>query len=546
IIFLFALPILAHAQTVPGPADPARITPAPEIQPKFRKSSPFETKAAPDLEIPAGLSDTYFHLESVKINGLSAYSENDLDDIWTPYIGKKISLEKLWVIAGQITERYRAQGYFLSRAYVPAQEISDGNVIIEVVEGYVSEVQFSDTPPQHKIIHQLTNRITRSRPLSAQALESFMLQMNDLPGQQFRAVVEPLETDVAGEVRLRVLPIESSPDAFVSFDNNGSRFLGPYQTTATYRDSLIPMQETSITALTSLPADEINYIALRHEIPLFPDWKAFMSSSYVRSSPGASLEPFDIESQSTTLGLGMEWQPIRQWQENLRFQFSVTGRNTNGDILDNDPQTRDRIRTFRATVDYDTADRLDGYNYLNVSLNQGLSILGASEEGAANLSRAQADPDFTYAAMDYTRQQALPYNMLAIGRVAGQLASGPLYSAEEFGVGGQSFGRAYDPSEILGDHGLAAAIELRYQGFNPWQGLCYAPFAFYDIGRVWNEDTGEASDSLSSAGLGVRLQHEVGLSGQIGLAWPLTREVDQPIYGGGDSPRILLQFGYAF
>ena len=50
--------------------------------------------------------------------------------------------------------------------------------------------------------------------------------------------------------------------------------------------------------------------------------------------------------------------------------------------------------------------------------------------------------------------------------VAGQHADGGLVSAEEFGAGGARYGRAYDYSEISGDDGAAAAIELRHTWAN--------------------------------------------------------------------------------
>ena len=148
--------------------------------------------------------------------------------------------------------------------------------------------------------------------------------------------------------------------------------------------------------------------------------------------------------------------------------------------------------------------------------------------------------------LSYTRQQSIYGNFMAIGQLSGQYASGPLFSAEEFGYGGQAFGRAYDPSEITGDHGIAASLELRYLGFDPWEGITFAPYTFYDIGKVWNEDVGGVDESGSSAGLGMRLSHSSGLSDNLGPAWPLCREISAPIYGNGKNPRVLFQLSYTF
>jgi hemolysin activation/secretion protein len=44
----------------------------------------------------------------------------------------------------------------------------------------------------------------------------------------------------------------------------------------------------------------------------------------------------------------------------------------------------------------------------------------------------------------------------------GQYAFTPLLVPEQCGFGGRTFGRAFDPSELLGDHCLMGTAELRY------------------------------------------------------------------------------------
>ena len=101
----------------------------------------------------------------------------------------------------------------------------------------------------------------------------------------------------------------------MSFDNFGSRFLGPYQATVTYQDSFLPLQETTLSALATTPSDELKYAAFRHKAAIYPDWTVELSGNYVIAAPGASLQPNDITSESVNLGIGISWQPIRQRQE---------------------------------------------------------------------------------------------------------------------------------------------------------------------------------------------------------------------------------------
>ena len=250
----------------------------------------------------------------------------------------------------------------------------------------------------------------------------------------------------------------------MKFDNSGSRYAGPYQGTFAYQDSFLPFAANRAHS-TDFYAHWWTQISV---FPPFctdlPDWNIALSGSYATTEPGSSLESNDITSDSYELGLNISWQPIRQRQENLIASLELTGKNTNSDIQKNTPLTRDRIRVVRGRLSYDTDDRWNGYNFITLGVNQGLEILGSSSEDDSNLSRAEAEPDFTTAQFSYTRQQRIYNNFLAIGRLSGQVASSPLFSSEEFGYGGQAFGRAYDPSDITGDHGVAAGFRVAL----PW------------------------------------------------------------------------------
>jgi len=110
------------------------------------------------------------------------------------------------------------------------------------------------------------------------------------------------------------------------------------------------------------------------------------------------------------------------------------------------------------------------------------------------------------------------------------LSNNPLLSSEEMGFGGRAYGRGYDSSEIVGDDGFGASIELRW---NPDYKVSYIQdyevFGFYDFGKIWNQETDIDSletQSLASAGIGVRTDFTDAIKGEFIYAQPLTRNVD--------------------
>jgi hemolysin activation/secretion protein len=552
-VALTPLPGAAQAQRLPGAADAGRIK--PEALPQLG------TGANSGIDIPQGMEAVQapdaargivFILKTVRIEGNTALSGDALKDIYAPYVGRNVTLDIAWMIAGRITERYRNDGYFLSRAYVPGQHVRDGTLTIKVAEGYIGRVGFGEmkAPPDNYAVRSIIDGILANRPARATDLESALLRLNDLPGLSFRAVLSPADAKDGlpeGAVLLTLLPSSEQGHGTIGFDNNGSRFLGPNEVSGAYSASLLPLQRTTLSVLSSTPDRELKYAYLDHAIAITPSLTVNLDGSFTQADPGYMLQLLDITSRSTWLSGGLTWQWIRQRQDNLAFKLSFDGRNTNSDILDT-PLTRDRIRALRAGVSYNGTDRWSGTNTGDFTISRGLSVLGSSRKGDIDLSRGSAVPDFTTALLSVSRLQPIIGHWSLYTAATAQLASATLYSAEEFGYGGQSFGRAFDPSDLTGDDGADLAFELRYDRLDLGSRATVTPFTFYDIGTVWNkQDSAASRTSGSSAGAGLRFALLDAVTGSLGFAFPLIQAIQDPIYGQGrDGPRIMLQTSWHF
>lgn len=543
---MLLMPVAALATALPGPADVSRIRPLESVERPLKEpvSRPAEG-IVPEQDAPEGASQISFMLNTVTLEGVTAFPKEELAAIYADLLCQRISLDKLWGFANQITAYYRDHGYFLTRAYVPAQEIGEGNVRIHVVEGYIGKVVVDDPVAGHRIFRELTDELYAKKPVTTAEVESYLLRLNDLPGKAWRAIVQPYEGAPEGAVAIALVPQDKPGSGLIQFDNSSSRYLGPYQALAHYSDSFLPLQQTALTLSASTPMDELKYTSISHTIPLTAQISAHLTGSYIYARPGYTLADFQIRSRYYEFSAGVEYRPIRQWLENLSFTADIVTKDTRSKTSGVE-LTHDSLRQLRIGASYDLTDNWQGYNALQISLSQGLGLFGASEEGSLSASRAEGDPEFTRLEFSLTRQQALGNDWSLIGRMDGQWASGPLLSSEEFGYGGQQFGRAYDPSEITGDHGVATSLQLSYTALPDYRQTRLLPFVFYDIGKVWNDDMGSNDISASSAGLGLYVEHASGISGTLTLAKPLTKVADAPQYGNGSNPRVVLSLGYRF
>ena len=149
---------------------------------------------------------------------------------------------------------------------------------------------------------------------------------------------------------------------------------------------------------------------------------------------------------------------------------------------------------------------------------------------------------------EVSRLQPLVEDVNILVGAIGQTSFGDsLLSSEQFGLGGLVYGRSYDPSEITGDHGLAGKAEVQWNAIDRVSFLSNIQFyGFYEGGAVWLERPlpGENKrESLTSAGLGVRLATWDSVAASIELSKPLTRTVAAE---GDKDPRVFFSVGTSF
>lgn len=533
----------AHAQISQqtGVADPSRAgeefrqpVMTPSVEPDVRVN-----QAAP-VQAPAGAEKVTFTLNGITFSGATAYSDAQLQSVFASSLGQTISLADLYAIANKLTLKYRNDGYILTQVVVPPQEIDGGVARLQVVEGYVDAITVSRADPSSPInmqdVRAYASRInTDGGPLNARALERELLLINDLPGVSARSVLSPSATKV-GAADLTIILDYDPVDGLVSVDNYGSRYLGPLQVgSAVTLNSLLGQNEAISAQVVVAPEDwyELAYGAVGYEQPIGPyGTKVHFNANATDTDPGFDLAQFDVEGRSYLLNVGVTHPFIRSRTTNLTGRLNFDWRRVKSE--NNVERTRrDRLSVVRLGGRYEFIDTLIGpaANTFDLELSKGLDILGASDEGDANMSRAAGDPQATKLEAEIQRLQRITKNVNLLLSARGQLASNALLSSEEFAVGGIGSGRGYDPSEVVGDNGVAARAELQWKDpvrFEQNFVESYQVYGFYDVGRVWNEDPTTPSqkrDSLASAGAGLRFDLPYDIDAGVAVAFPLTREV---------------------
>jgi hemolysin activation/secretion protein len=369
--------------------------------------------------------------------------------------------------------------------------------------------------------------------------------LNDLAGVTVQAVLKPPpggagRQAVPGATDLVLVFADVPAPASVRVDNYGSRYSGPYemQLQAGINHLLMPYQQTMLSGVISLPeSHELQEIQLSHRIPLDAQGTtATIEAGHVRTEPGYRLASSEIVSDAFNYGVAVSHPLIRSRAQNLYVGGEFLVKDISTDALSSELY-RDRLRIVSLESNGDLADPYGGANLGQVKLSQGLDILGVTKTGSLDLSRVAGHSDFTRLSGTLERLQTINATLRLYTAATGQYAWSPLLVSEQFGFGGQQFGRAYDASELTGDDGVAGMAELRCTPPITLPNASSELFAFYDIGRLWNYGAIADAESAASTGIGLRFAFGDHVTANLTLAQPLTRPVATPEYGTGRTPR---------
>jgi hemolysin activation/secretion protein len=366
-------------------------------------------------------------------------------------------------------------------------------------------------------------------------LERSLLLINDLPGVDARSVLSPSRTQ-PGAADLLIMTERNPFDAMIGADNFGTRYLGPLQVTAAGSlNSVLGLNERITAQMVMTPdhelVNEMAYFGFNYEQPLWDQGTTFeVFNSYTFTDPGYTLAQFDVSGRSAVFGARVSHPFIRSRNVNMTGRVSFDMRNTTSSN-NIEPRREDKIRAIRAGGRFEFTDTLMSvaYNLMDVEVSRGLKLFGATDANDPNVSRPAAGPEFTKIEIELQRLQRLTDSVNLLLGASGQMADGELYSSEEFGIGGQAYGRGFDPSEIVGDDGISGKIELQWnEPYHVELLQTYQLYSFFDAGHIWNGDAAvpsQETETATSAGFGIRGNFNPMTSAGIMVAVPLNRDV---------------------
>ncbi|HIE0913018.1 TPA: ShlB/FhaC/HecB family hemolysin secretion/activation protein [Serratia marcescens] len=509
------LNIPAPVEVKPSPPEDAPITPAAENSPTLLVSSFF-------------------------LNGNKSISSAKLLPLIAEFQGRKLTVAQLKTAVQRITIYYRNKGYFLASAYLPRQEIVDGKIRIDIVEGRYGNITLNNKAPvRDEILRWQLSHVRSGMAITDSQLERNLLLLNDIPGILINSTLLPGSQPGTTDWQIKATP-GKRVDGILQADNFGDAYTGEYRGMATLGLNS-PLRLGDRLELRLLSSDKHQrYYRMAYQLPVSP-WstRVGIAHSYMNYRLGKDFSELQAHGNAA-ISSAFVTQPLlrsRLLNVNAQLQFDHKTLRDDIDLFEN--RSRKRIGLWTMGVDVNAQDRLFGGGQSVASLSYSLGNLHIEDPSARRWDgrTAKTEGQFSKLALSAVRLQNLSGDFQLYTQLNAQWAPDNLDSSEKFSTGGPYAVRAYAPGSGNGDLGWQASMELRYALRPGWQ-----LSTFIDQGQArlnkhpWTPEKNNVH--LSAAGSTLVWggeNHQVALT----AAWPLA--ASGPGSAQDKSPRVWLQ-----
>lgn len=532
--FVFVLGAAAATAQV-TPPDAGSLLTTPTAPPAAAPRSPtFDVQQVvrPALVAPGGVK---VKARSFKISGNTAFPEATLAALLTPYIGKDLDLAGLDEAAGVISQYYRQQGYFVARAYLPAQEVASGNLEIAVIEGRLGGIKFNRGTTTRLTDDRAESLLANAAPIGApireQNIERGLMLLNDLPGIEVKSTLIPGATPGTSD-----LVVETTEGGLlggsIDGDNFGNKYTGTVRVGATVNlnDPLGIGDQLVVRGMTT--GVGLKYGRVAYSAPVGDmGTKLGAALSRLDYRLGKDFAALNAAGQSTVGSLFAVQPLVRSRNNNLYATATYDNKRLTDDNL-GITVTNKKIGVFGLGLSGDLRDGLGGGGLTagSLSLARGsIDLAGNTNYAANDVLNARTAGSYSKVNYNASRLQRIDDSWSVYANFTGQSANKNLDSSEKFVLGGMGV-RAYPQGEASGDSGSLFNLEARYNipGFEFGN---LQVVGFYDYGSIklhratwagWQPvglPNFPNSYSLSGAGFGLNIYKENDYSLRSSIAW---------------------------
>jgi hemolysin activation/secretion protein len=520
------------AQVAPPIFDPTLRSgepPAPmkkEFKPPVPEPSPTLplVPAPPEGGAQQQLGQIQVFVKSIVLTGNTVFSNEEIAAVAKPYENRTLTTEDLERLRLALTLLYVNNGYITSGAVIPDQDVEDGVIQIQIIEGALSRIDFEGTKwfrPGY-----LSDRVALGArpPLKLEPIqERLQLLQRDLRIERINAELRP--GDERGESILNVKVREYSPwKMWLDFNNYQTPIVGAERGLMTLAHQNVTGHGDPLSVTYGGSRGVHPIIDVAYTLPLNP-YDTTFTASYRRNEFLVVADQFralDLNSESEIFGFTLRHPIYRSLTDELAV--AVTGEHLYNKItsafdlpgqpfifIPGSTETGvNKVSAIRFIQEYQHRTP-SAVIALRSRVSVGVDVLGATIN-SRDATTAGGEPlpsgQFVSWLAQVQAVKRLEYfgGWQILGRLDLQLSNNRLFPLEQIPVGGRFSVRGYRENTLVRDNAFLASFESRIPLLKFASGEDMVQFAqFVDVGRAWvSRDSTPAPETLASVGLGVR------------------------------------------
>lgn len=500
---------------------------------------------APSIEPPSSVQ--YFSVKTIQVQGNTLLSDSELAALVAHLVGNDRTLGDLMQGAAAVQQAYRKAGYGGAVAFVPAQELDSGDVVIQVVEGKFAKVEISGNQRYDEAnIRRSLPHLQEGKTPFVRAIDRDVQLANENPAKEVRVTL--LAGARPGDVDAQVKVVEEKPiRLLLGVDSSGtpgtSRFranIGIQHANMWNRDHIGTFQFQTSPAEPS----QVHVYSVGYRIPFYGQSAAldafFAHSNINNVSTTTPAGPLGFTGSGDVGGFRAHRFLTRLGDYDHRVTFGWDWRHYNNNCS---------VGVFgsagcgTAAADVTVLPLSLGYSgqAQGPRLSWGFNTTVSGNPGGStgqefNAARVGADRHYTIWRFAAFSNLALPAGFGLSARVVGQYSPDALVPGEQLGIGGAGSAlggvtsvRGYREREVVGDYGSFLNLEALGPDagsfVNLW-GFSLRPLVFFDFGWVGNNNNtrcmiSDTSCTLAGVGGGLRLGYGKRFSARLDLGHAL-------------------------
>ena len=455
-----------------------------------------------------------FDLLELRVKGNTKLTAKEMERTLYPFLGLKKNLDRVDLARTALEELYKTNGYQTISVDIPEQDVKNGIVYLQVVEGKVSRLKVKDS--RYFAMGKIKEGIPELAEGNVPHFPTMQKQLAELAGQSPDRKIQPVlragDTPGTLEVDLKVkdeLPFHGRVEL------NGRNAQGTERlrlvSTMHYDNLWQAMHSASLMYMVA-PEDpsQVQVWSGTYAMPLFStDMRLALygvnSSSNIAyagtqaivgagSIYGARLiKPFAaLNNYSHSATLGVDYKAFNE-------SIGLAGISSKIDTP---------ITYLPFLTQYSGSVRREGsLTSFDLGLHFSVRDLGNNQTEFAN-KRFKASANYFYLTGDLKDQHDLPLGMELKSHISGQVADSPLISNEQYSMGGALNVRGYYETQALADSGVFSSFELYSPNLNHLDNSYFNNFkllTFIDAATGWVQSplAGQNSDyQLAASGAG--------------------------------------------